>query len=177
MNTKPIIFLDMDGVLNNDEALMLSTEGVFPPGNRSFMTIDCECVRLFRELVEATNSDIVLSSTWRSSKMDHPNWDDETGNGTVIRALKFANWDARKYFIGNTANVEIDSHSRGEEIDHWIDNHPYRFTRGVTPYLILDDHQDFTPEQKKHAVFTAKHIGLTQKDVRLALKVIQSQMK
>ena len=52
-----IIFLDVDGVLNSNK-----TEDVF----RGFIGLDYSCIRLLKEIVDATSAEIVLVSRWKS---------------------------------------------------------------------------------------------------------------
>lgn len=170
---KPIILLDMDGVLNNHSAFELALAGQYPPGNITMMTVCKNCVQLFKELIIESKADIVLTSSWRAHRMDHPNWINLSGNGLVINALSWASFEAKEYFIGNTPNHELDLDNRGMEIDHWFNTHPERYIKGVTPYVILDDDTDFTPEQMLHLVNTDEKLGLTGEDVKKALEILK----
>lgn len=61
MNNKPIIFLDIDGVLVTTNQLYtkkLHPEYQCPP-------FDKKCVKVFNEILEETNSIIILSSDWK----------------------------------------------------------------------------------------------------------------
>lgn len=166
----------MDGVMNNDHAFKLSRQGIFPKGNISAMTVSEICVHKLKTLVEQTNSEIVISSSWRSAKMDCQDWENSHGNFTVLNALQWAGWQCKDKLIGNTARFK-ENVIRGFEIDHWLDNHPERFVRGVTPFIILDDDEDFTEEQiKKHFVKTDPSKGFQLNEFNKALQMLNDQI-
>ncbi len=179
---KSIIFLDMDGVLNNDHAFEISTKGVFPLGNISAMTVSPECVKLFEKLVKETNSDIVISSSWRSGIIDHLEFDFRPskgrwlqGNKSVINALQWAGFsDCRDFVIGNTGRF-ADDPIRGIEIQRWLDTHPNRFQQGITPFVIIDDDADMTEEQLlNHFVQTNSEKGFQLNDFEKAKKILMN---
>lgn len=113
----PIIFLDIDGVLNNNASI---SEGV---------CIIPEKVILVRELCYRTNAKIVISSTWRKifKKKDLSYW------------LAMLGLRDPKLIIDYT---DQDGPIRGHEIRRWLEEHP-----GVTKYVILDDDIDMLEGQ------------------------------
>jgi hypothetical protein len=178
---KPIIFLDMDGVLNNDYAFDVSRQGIFPLGNISAMTVSQMCVNLFEKLVKETNSDIVISSSWRSNKIDDLDFEFKPskgrftqGNKSVINALQWAGFiDCKDFIIGNTGRF-ADDPIRGIEIQRWLDTHPNRFQQGITPFVIIDDDADMTEEQLlNHFVQTNPEKGFQLNDFEKAMKILK----
>ena len=114
---KKIIFLDIDGVLNNYASMAESIE------------LDSRCVILLRQIVEATDAVIVLSSTWRIL------YSKEVLEGMFqVTGFPYIN------IIDITPNH--DNHSRGYEIQKWMEAHPGDYT-----YVILDDDTDMLEEQ------------------------------
>lgn len=171
----------MDGVLNNDHAFEISTKGVFPLGNISAMTVSPMCVKLFEKLVKDTNSDIVISSSWRSGVIDHLDFDFKPskgkwlqGNKSVINALVWGGFeDCRDFVIGNTGRFS-DHPIRGIEIDRWLDSHPNRFKRNITPFVIIDDDADMTEDQLKfNFVQTNERKGFQLGDFEKAIKILK----
>jgi hypothetical protein len=84
---------------------------------------------------------LVISSSWRFS---HP---DEA------RALGFPlhdDWRTISRLDGN----------RGLEVQEWLSRHPE-----VKRFAILDDHNDFLPEQQAELVWTCTDQALTDEDV------------
>lgn len=63
-----IIFLDVDGVLNNEKYILKTHDST---------ALDPESIRLIRKLASKTNSKIVLSSSWRYIKVDVKYLEDE----------------------------------------------------------------------------------------------------
>lgn len=107
-----IIFLDVDGVLNNH----------FDYQTYGFNYIDSGLVEILKTIVAATGSEIVISSTWRLSENDL----------SLIRAnLRYKRLD----FIDVTPDLR--KLPRAEEIKSWLKNNPQ-----VVKYAILDDNED-----------------------------------
>lgn len=103
------IFLDIDGVMNNDE--LLRRGGID--------TIDDSLLSILKSIVTATGAQIVLSSAWRLT---------ERNRGLVAEAL--ARHDMQ--FIDYTP--DLWQLHRGKEIGDWLARHPE-----VEKYAILDD--------------------------------------
>jgi len=64
MNSKPVIFLDIDGVLATSNQYYTNKKKWHP-------TFDCyrfdeKCVKIFNDIIEKTNPIIILSSDWQN---------------------------------------------------------------------------------------------------------------
>ena len=79
-----IIFLDVDGVLNSQRKLVEVYEKTNKPHSGYAYPFDERCLYNLKELVELTNSKIVISSTWRK---------EEEGRTTLLNKLKEYNLD------------------------------------------------------------------------------------
>lgn len=169
---RPIIFLDMDGVLNSDAAFEKCRRGIHPPENIAAMTVDPVCVAWLARLVKLTKAQIVISSSWRSGIMDDLQFTNRYGNKTVLDALRWGGFDAKSTIIGNTPKFNQDNFTRGDEIQYWMRHHSRRYVEGKTPYVILDDDTDFLVEQLTHCVFTDAVHGLTEQEFNLAFRVL-----
>lgn len=133
MNHKAL-FLDIDGVLNHAKSPL--THGVFD--------IDGQLLPLLDKIIKATGALIVLSSTWRRSKISR------------------ARVDAHLASIGLTVHDITPTHlsnvHRSEEINFWLSNNPY-----ITTWAIVDDDRDAgTNGQEKNFFKTTWQVGLTE---------------
>lgn len=118
-----VIFLDIDGVINN-----ATTSERF----EGFIGIDPALVEIFNKLIQDTNARVVLSSTWRLDK----NWR-ETMARHKIKCV-FLGATPRLYTPGQP-RVE-----RGEEIKQWLEENA---NYNITNYAILDDDSDMLEGQ------------------------------
>ena len=76
-----ILFLDVDGVLNNDRALGRAARHNLPT-----FALDRHCLGLLKDIVHATGARIVVSSTWRVN-----GWKPGTHGHLLLVALSM--WD------------------------------------------------------------------------------------
>jgi hypothetical protein len=112
-----IIFMDVDGVLNNSKIT-----------NRfmGVIGINAYLVAIFNRIIFATEAEIVLSSSWRY-------WPE--GCEEIRRRVL--------PFISKTPLMR-NSKCRGDEIREWFKLNP---NIEVEKYAILDDDSDFYPDQ------------------------------
>lgn len=156
----PIVFLDIDGVLNSVQFMMQH------PKTRT--QIDERCVELLNELTETTGCKYVISSTWR---MMYPIEELQK----ILNAKGFTG-----EIIGKTENLQIgrfgDSVLRGNEILQWIKNNGNHtggaFYSEYKRYVIFDDDSDFLLWQKDNFINTDGYIGLTPKCIYKATKIL-----
>jgi len=115
-----VIFLDIDGVLNNRRSMWLAYHHKHYPTDSllGHFTVDKLCVDKLRKVVEDLDLKIVISSTWRSRP------------GSVEHALAWAGW-YNPPVIGVTG--KDPSRKRGREIDTWLSENK------VDQYAIIDD--------------------------------------
>ena len=153
-----VIFLDIDGVLNNDK-----TNAKTPMG---YTGINNRLLKLFSKLVKETNAKIVLSTSWKTE------WDKDyrkrTEDGHYLNK-KFKQLDL---FIWDKIDESTTgSFYRGAAILLYLEKHP-----NITNYIILDDFEfDFEkyPEIMNHFVQTKTSIGFTEEDYKKALNLMQ----
>lgn len=161
-----IIFLDLDGVLNNSASVLAkigksvmsdrqrrcyeillkhfrSDEGEMPYGPEfAIMTNDPVAVGLLNRCVRETEAKVVISSSHRNN---FTRYDTGLMHGSMdhITALRI--------FFGALGVLEdpiidvtqqYDGKIRGQEIQNWLDAHPE-----VESYVILDDGKDFYSHQ------------------------------
>lgn len=139
-----VIFLDIDGVLNNKEVFCKITQS---------RVWDNWCVDRLNKITKETNAKIVISSTWRRSDSLYSIIKNEMGIEGEI--------------IGRTINylpIGVERTYRGDEIQLWLDEHPF-----VTNFIILDDNSDMV-HLIDHLIQTDTFIGLTDEHVKEAIR-------
>lgn len=174
-----VIFLDIDGVMNSQEEMLELLKR--QPKNRSDVTLPspAKC-KLLKQLVEATDAKIVLSSSWRLSLASIQNIIDVfrpyalrldggfTQDGVPqvsFRRTKYENIQP-KYTHNYCEKVYIED--RGAEIAYWLENHPE-----VTKFVILDDEDsDIKHWLPNNIVKTSLYSGLTEEDVLKCIKIL-----
>lgn len=147
-----VIFLDIDGVLNNAE-----TNSRTPSG---FLGISYSLVNNLAAIVCATDARIVLTSTWKK------HWEaDKTDIGVDGAYL-----DKRLREYGLRIIDKTDDHlsDRGAGIKKWMEG------KLIDSWVVLDDDIffDYDLDIINHLVLTDSAIGLTDKDARLAIRIL-----
>ncbi len=146
MKHKSVIFLDIDGVLNN-----YTTKERLPDGTFGIDPINVDVLNTLIQHVVGVK--IVLSSTWR-----------------IYNTLPvIQGWLEAMGFKGCLTSRTIEiiaAYDRGEEIQAWLTENP-----DVTSFVILDDDNDMA-HLIDHLVQTDPKTGLTEEDVMKALAIL-----
>lgn len=145
------IFLDIDGVLNNEQAFHAAWE---INHKVNVYVLDEECVRRLVTLVKACTPEpqIVLSSTWRLG---------DRGMNTIKAKL------AEYGLALHSVTPRLSGDMRGEEIAAWL------AANGTERrFVILDDDSDMLPDQLPFFVQTATKTGLLDEHVRKATEIL-----
>ncbi len=152
-----ILFLDIDGVLNNAKSELL------PRLEDNYPQFDSVCLSNLHHIVEQTGCHIVISSSWRKRDLE---W---LRTAFSIRGFKYP-----ERIVGETMRgyqfVEEGCHlpiCRGTEIKAWID----KFTPNIR-YCILDDANDMLLSQKGRFVRTKEVPGLTHKNTIRVIEIL-----
>ncbi len=136
----PIIFLDFDGVLTNQKT--------------DWKTFDSECVKYLKKIIDETNADIVISSSWRL-------------NMTTYGLQKlFEPYGLQDRVIGTIPELDEGEFIRGRKIKKWLDNNP------TDNFVILDDDDDMEP-LKHRWVQTNFETGLTEEGAIKAIEMLR----
>lgn len=149
-----IVFLDIDGVLNSEPWLRKDGNGKnFPFGH-----LDPTAISLLGDIVGTTESQIVISSSWRKLFR----WQD------LAKLLEERGFKYPESIIGQTIRMSQRGWQRGYEIDDWVRaNHPHK-------YIILDDDSDMLDFQKSHFIHTSFKTGLTAEHAHEAILKLAS---
>lgn len=162
-SVRPVIFLDVDGVLNSiDYAERCNAEGRRWGGHHF---IDPAAVARLDALVRATGARVVVSSSWRIG----------TRTWKLQRLLAEKGFTGRldgrtpilRPWRGGRGRTRIE---RGDEIACWMSQHGIEAERVV----ILDDDSDMA-HLAPRLVRTAHGLGLTDGDVALALALLTGE--
>lgn len=166
---KKIIFLDIDGVLNTESWYVQMTNET--PKDKFGYAYDPQAVANLRKIVEETEADIVISSSWKCmglSQMEDM-WKDRNLPGKIIGITP--NSVSDELLI----DADIDSmelfHIRGEEIKEWLKKHGKR----VCNYVIIDDMDNMLPGQQSHFVQTNPEMGITEDDAEKAIAILNKE--
>ena len=162
---KHVLFLDVDGVINNRWAMVEGTKRAKEEGTgytdfEGFMfpsRMDPECIDRLNRLVKEGDFDVVLSSIWRYGRP----WQ---VTSRYFRQVCGAEFD----LIGATPD-SWKSKGRGEEIEKWRSE-----VGDARAFVILDDDSDMEPHMDR-LVLVKGEPGLQDHDVdkALALLVVQ----
>lgn len=148
---KPILFLDIDGVLNSIKYMISRTiidnNGNITKGwnNRD---LDRVAVNYLIDIVKQTKCSIVISSTWRTSGIGY--------SSPVQKSIRARGGDIIcNAIIGRTCD---DYSARGIQIQKWIDDNNFTGT-----FVIVDDDSDME-HLSNRLVKTNNNFGLTRED-------------
>jgi hypothetical protein len=157
-----VIFLDIDGVLNCEEAYRSGeckyTEWINHRGDNDHHQSFCSWSKKWlNKLIEETDAKIVISSTWRHSGIEFMQsvWKHENMSGEIIGITPDFRWKGEGY-----------TPPRGCEIDYYLKkvlnfNHinwdkniqqEYMDKFGFENYIIIDDDSDMLYGQRHHFV-------------------------
>jgi len=165
---KKYIFLDIDGVIATPQNIEEGLWGLTP-----------DCQERLGKIIEATNAQIVLSSSWRHNDLD------STVSFMLSKGFLFCGRligvTIRAYHcIDKRMKVHL-SIPRGVEIKQWIDTHihsdngkdlEYKKEGVDFTYVILDDDSDMLLEHKDNFIQTDGEIGLTDINVSQAISIL-----
>lgn len=120
-----ILFLDVDGVLNNGATCF--SGGHWP--------IDPNCVRILHRIIEATGCQIVLSSSWRHTSQGRAKvrkavkYIDITDGGTGVRGKQIRSWLQANPEVTKYAILDDDKDMLEEQLPSFFQT---SFQKGLT---------------------------------------------
>lgn len=156
-NMVKYIFLDFDGVLNTEQyQAELSVAGK-PTSDEYGPLFDPKAVERLAIIVEKSKAKIVITSSWRHIHDEdtlNELWEKRGLPGKIYRVLR--------------SNKENES--RGEEIQRFLDPCKQNFT----PYVIIDDINEFLPDQLSHVIITNPVKGISKNDVEKAILILNA---
>lgn len=159
-----LIFLDIDGVLNNDH----TKERV-----AGYTFVDEDKIVLLKEILYQTGAKIVLSSTWRRGWYCYDNslYEKESDRQDIqlFEALK----NKLLEFEIELMSYTEDFGRRGVEIDKWLSDWK---GEPIERFVILDDMSGAELQPHSHfLVQTGFRDGLMPKHVQKAIQILKEQ--
>ena len=147
-----VIFLDFDGVLNSSKYLLRC--------EACGVAIDPSRMVLLKQIVDAANTKIVLSTSWREHWSNDLTDCDSTG--VLINSI-FSTYGLQIF------DKTPELHERREtEIKSWLDIHPE-----VKSFVVLDDSLLSADYLNGHFIKTSNYFdGLDETDVQKAIDIL-----
>ena len=148
----PVLFLDIDGVLNSLRYLKENPE-YFAGGQDTPERIDPEAAARLEAVLNRTGAVLVLSSSWRI--LNSLSWVTEALHQRGVPSARF---------IG--ATPYLSSGYRGLSIQTWLHEHPE-----VTKFAIVDDGSDMEPYMQR-LVKTTFAFGLLDNHIEQLVEML-----
>lgn len=149
-----VIFLDVDGVLNSEDDLMVYREKNGITGCIMYAEVEDRPLKLLKEIVEKTSAKIVVSSSWRVG-CERSGRESIFGKGLYEKLEKRLNdYEMEIYDITPSLGAGTQ---RGDEIREWLSKNE------TENFIILDDDSDMREyTNTEHFVHTTYEHGLTE---------------
>ena len=163
-----VIFLDIDGVLNTKWWYTQMDRNT--PKDKYGYAFDPKSVANLKRILDETGAEIVISSSWKSlglSELEEM-WQDRGLPGKLI-GITPNNVSDELLLNADLDHMELFS-IRGMEIKEWLDKHGKK----VSHYVIIDDMDNFLPEQQSHFVQTDPEVGISELDVKKIVRLLNN---
>ena len=151
--SEPIIFLDIDGVLNNHAVHPITKYG----------SIDRDKAELFNEILERTGAKFVVTSSWRYLVHSYSmNW-------RGLQNLLYTHWIRADRYRDYTRPDDGNETDRAKQVTEWLALRPE--CHGV-PYVVIDD-IDFRFDVAGHPfVKIDGDTGITREDAEKVIAIL-----
>lgn len=159
--SKKIIFLDIDGVLNT-----FYTKELTPDGG---LGVEPQKLQLLSDIVQKTNAQIILVSSWKDY------WGkDANDSGYWKKDGKYLDREFEKFGLKIEDKTKGDDNLRGQGIDLFLKEN------NVSNFVILDDY--VYPDYKKYNLLKnlcqchGMEEGLTKEIAKKAIKILNKKV-
>ena len=161
---RKIIFLDIDGVLNPkwwDSDKQSDNYGCL---------FDAKAVANLSKIVEETEAEIVISSSWKDMGLVELQnmWRERNMPGKIVDITP--DYMSDEILLNPDLSELNYLYNRGCEIEGWLAQH----RDDVSNYVIIDDMDDILPEQQSHFVQTDPEVGITNDDVEKVVRLLNN---
>ena len=148
-----ILFLDFDGVLNTEHYQGLLQYQGKPWQDEYGDFFDPKAVKQLKRIIDATDADIVVESSWKYLGLDAMKelWEVRNLPGTII--------DITPSLLGKNKGVEIAS---------WLSKYAKQDIR----YVIIDDEYVILDSQLPHFILTNPYEGITEEQANRAISML-----
>ena len=151
-----ILFLDFDGVLNTEHYQGLLQYQGKPWQDEYGAFFDPKVVKQLKRIIDATDADIVVESSWKYLGLDAMKelWEVRNLPGTII--------DITPSLLGKNKGVEIAS---------WLSKYAKQDIR----YVIIDDEYVILDSQLPHFILTNPYEGITEEQANRAISMLNEK--
>lgn len=146
-----ILFLDFDGVITTYD---------------SKWQIDLDKLALIDKIIQQTDAKIVVTSTWKHSSKNVEDFKTRIYTRRCSENAKDETPFAK--FVDQIYDITYGCGYRGEEVEEYLNKHK----EDVESYVILDDDDDFKEEQLFNFVQTDTYEGITEREVKLCVGIL-----
>ena len=148
-----IIFLDFDGALNTEHYQGLLQYQGKPWQDEYGAFFDPKAVKQLKRIIDATDADIVVESSWKYLGLDAMKelWKVRNLPGTII--------DITPSLLGKNKGVEIAS---------WLSKYAKQDIR----YVIIDDEYVILDSQLPYFILTNPYEGITEEQANRAISML-----
>mgnify|MGYP003301088629 FL=1 len=148
-----ILFLDFDGVLNTEHYQGLLQYQGKPWQDEYGAFFDPKAVKQLKRIIDATDADIVVESSWKYLGLDAMKelWEVRNLPGTII--------DITPSLLGKNKGVEIAS---------WLSKYAKQDIR----FVIIDDEYVILDSQLPHFILTNPYEGITEEQANRAISML-----
>lgn len=159
-----VIFLDVDGVLNSEDDLMIHRKKNGITGCIMHAEVEDRPLTLLKEIVEKTSAKIVVSSSWRIGY-------ERNGRKSIFGRGLYEKLEKRLKEYGmeiydTTPSLGIGT-QRGDEIREWLSKNE------TENFIILDDDSDMREYiNTEHFIHTTYKHGLTEELKDKAIEIL-----
>ena len=162
-----IIFMDFDGVLNTEYYQELLQFQSKPWQDEHGAYFDPNAVKQLERIIDATDADIVVESSWKYLGLDAMKepWNVRNLPGRIIDITPSTRSD--EYLL----NVDLDDfsnkmhHCKGLERSSWLSEKGLSNTR----YVIIDDEYVVLESQLSNFILTNPYEGITEEQANKAI--------
>lgn len=152
---RPIIFLDIDGVINTQRHQRSLAQEHKTLRDDNMPYFDPEAVANLRHIIQHTEASVVITSSWRHK-------------GFAVMEDVWYSRHMPGILEGITPTVTTAFFSiRGHEILQWLASQEEEIC-----YVIIDDANDFLPEQTARLVQTNPYCGLSRIDAERSIEIL-----
>jgi hypothetical protein len=161
-----IIFLDIDGVLNTQNAINMQIsekKGRYNEEINAFLyDFDKEAISNLKDLINDANGKIVITSNWRLNDVLMEELISQFNKNNISADI----------IIGETPDLhsQVTDSLRANEIKEWLNV----FQDKINSFVIIDDIDEMGEYTETNLVVCDKFDGLTKKSKKKAMKVFSN---
>ena len=170
--TDKIIFLDFDGVLNTEHYQNFLYHEGKPWQDEYGAFFDPEAGAQLKCIIDATNADIVVESSWKYLGLEamQEMWEVRNMPGRIIDITPSSVSDSW-LLSANLEDIEpAMGHCKGMEIASWLSDN----AKQTTKYVIIDDEYVIMDSQLSHFLLTNPYDGITEEISKRAISILNS---